>query len=70
MTRTKIRKEYIKSLVQSGVLILDDGKGGTLELVTRKEEPSVLVDGKHLIRRSQLVRAIADGTTPPIEEQH
>ena len=70
MTRTKVKKEYVKSLVQSGTLKLGNDNGGTLELVMRKQEPAVLVDGKYIIRRTQLVRAIADGTTPPIEERH
>lgn len=42
---------------------LDDGKGGTLELMRWRGEPAVLVDGKFILRRSLLARELAGKTT-------
>ena len=38
---------------------MEDGHGGTLELMKWKGEPAVLVDGAYILRRSILVRELA-----------
>lgn len=45
--------------VPIGRMVLSDAKG-SLELITREGEPAVIVDGKFVIRRSALVRQLAD----------
>lgn len=42
---------------------LDDGKGGTLELVMWKGEPAVIVDGKHILKRTTLIEHLKQTET-------
>ena len=48
--------------VPIGQMKLSDAKG-SLELATRHGEPAVIVDGKYVIRRSALVRQLAEAVT-------
>ena len=58
MARTKVKIEHKHTLVGVGRMILPDGKGGTIELIMRQEEPAIILDGRYIIRRSQLVREL------------
>lgn len=56
-----VDKDKVGVPVPVGNMKLVEARGsGTLELIMRDGEPAVIVDGQHVIRRSTLVRQLAD----------
>lgn len=56
--RKRTRKSKEIKLVPVGVMLLANDKGGTLELLTWRGEPTVLIDGQYLVRRTTLIQSL------------